>query len=210
MGQTHHLIEGNNRIGRDPSNDLSLDDPFVSRSHAVVRVENGKAYLVDMGSNSDTKVNGKRVQTDFLGQGSSIKVGETELVLMQVERPQQHDQGASNGKTLVDTHGQQACLLVVKAGVDSGKSYMVKEGDNLVGRASECTVKLTDESVSRQHAVIRWQNGKLALFDLGSTGGTELDGRPIRGNLLQNGDMIEMGRSKVILMGNSQSDGLTV
>ena len=101
-------------------------------------------------------------------------------------------------------------MLVVKAGVDSGKSYMVKEGDNLVGRASECTVKLTDESVSRQHAMVRWQNGKLALFDLSSTSGTELDGRPIRGNLLQNGDMIEMGRSKIILMANSQSDGLTV
>ena len=63
---------------------------------------------------------------------------------------------------------------------------------------------------SKEPAVVRCRNGKLALFDLGSTGGTELDGRSIRGNLLQNGDMIEMGRSKVILMANSQSDGLTV
>jgi hypothetical protein len=48
--------------------------------------------------------------------------------------------------------------------------------------------------------VVRFQNGKLALFDFGSAGGTELDGRPICGNLLRNGDVIEMGRSEVTLM----------
>ena len=210
MGQTYHLSEGNNRIGRDPSNDLSLEDPFVSRSHAVVRVENGKTYLVAMGSNGETKVNGKRIQSDSVGQGSSIKIGETELELMQVEQPQLQAQGTANGNTLHDTRGQQAGLLVVKAGVDSGKSYMIKEGDNVIGRDLECSVTLTDDSVSRQHAVLRLQNGKLTLFDLGSTSGTELDGRPVRGNLLQRGDLIEMGKSQVILMANPVLDLLTV
>jgi S-DNA-T family DNA segregation ATPase FtsK/SpoIIIE len=61
------------------------------------------------------------------------------------------------------------------------KTYMLQEGDTLIGRASDCAVKLTDSSVNRQHAVIRWQIDKLSLFDLGSTGGTELDGQPVCG-----------------------------
>ena len=58
-GETYHLKEGNNTIGRDASNDVALDDPYASRQHAMVRIEGGKSHLFDLGSSGGTRVNGK-------------------------------------------------------------------------------------------------------------------------------------------------------
>ena len=77
---------------------------------------------------------------------------------------------------------------------------MLSAGDNSIGRSDGSSVRLTDESVSRQHAVIRCQNGKLSLFDVGSRTGTVLDGRTISGHPVGNGDVISMGRSEFTMM----------
>ena len=75
-------------------------------------------------------------------------------------------------------------------------SFMLSAGDNTIGRSDGSSVRLTDESVSRQHAVIRCQNGKLSLFDVGSRSGTALNGQSIGGRLINNGDVISIGRSE--------------
>ena len=89
---------------------------------------------------------------------------------------------------------------MVTSGVDAGKSLMLTEGDNTVGRGPSCSVKLSDDSVSREHAVIRCRDGKLSVFDLGSTAGTFIDGQNIGGIRLDNGDVISMGRSEFTVM----------
>lgn len=61
-------------------------------------------------------------------------------------------------------------------------------------------MELSDDSVSREHAVIRCHDGKLSVFDLGSTAGTSIDGQNIGGIRLNNGDVISMGRSEFTLM----------
>ena len=81
LGKTHHLGEGtvyiasgkherqhaiNDRrqainIGRDPSSDLVLDHPLVSRHHATIHLRNGRYYLIDLNSSNGTYVNGERV-----------------------------------------------------------------------------------------------------------------------------------------------------
>ena len=168
-GQTCPLKEGNNTIGRDADNDVVLDDPYASRQHAVVRVEDGKAHLFDLGSSGGTKVNGKEIGGGRVEPNSVIRVGETELSLLQVDNPKQFAQATMSGNTMVDRRGEQVGVLVVKSGVDAGKSFMLSEGDNSIGRGNDAAINLSDESVSRQHAVIRCQDGKLTLFDVGSS-----------------------------------------
>jgi pSer/pThr/pTyr-binding forkhead associated (FHA) protein len=199
-GQTCHLKEGNNTIGRDADNAVVLDDPYTSRQHAVVRVEDGKAHLFDLGSSGGTKVNGKEIGGGRVELNSVIKVGETELSLLQVDNPKQFAQATMSGNTMVDRRGEQVGVLVVKSGVDAGKSFMLSEGDNSIGRGNDAAVSLSDESVSRQHAVIRCQDSKLSLFDVGSRSGTVLNGQSIGGHLITNGDVISIGRSKFTMM----------
>ena len=65
---------------------------------------------------------------------------------------------------------------------------------------NDAAVNLSDESASRQHAVIRCQDGKLSLFDMGSRSGTALNGQSIGGHLVSNGDVISIGRSEFTMM----------
>src|SRR6185312_11488092 len=48
-------------IGRDTDSDFLLDDPTVSRRHAVIEVREGVAYLKDVGSQNGTKASGRPV-----------------------------------------------------------------------------------------------------------------------------------------------------
>lgn len=48
-------------IGRDPSNDLALDHPMVSRRHAKIVLQGEKHLIYDLDSANGTYVNGRRV-----------------------------------------------------------------------------------------------------------------------------------------------------
>ena len=200
IGQAYHLKQGNNIIGRSSDSDLVVDDPYVSGHQAIVRTEGATSYLFDLGSSGGTKVNGKEVDGALLEPSCVIKVGETELSLLQVDDPKQFAQATMSNGTMVDRKGQQVGLLVVKSGVDAGKSFMLSEGSNTIGRGNGATISLSDKSISQHHAVIRHRNGKLVLLDVGSKGGTMLNGQRIGGHPLRNGDVISVGRSELTMM----------
>ena len=129
-----------------------------------------------------------------------IRVGQTELRVIEVDNPKQFAQATMNGNTMKDVRGEHVAALMVTSGVDAGKSLMLTDGDNTIGRGPSCSVELSDDSVSREHAVIRCRDGKLSVFDLGSTAGTSIDGQNIGGIRLNNGDVISMGRSEFTVM----------
>jgi ABC transport system ATP-binding/permease protein len=68
-------------IGRDPSNDVALDDPNVSRFHAEVVRDGDAVELRDLGSRNGTRVDGKLVRRAVaLSPGSEIGIGAYRLV----------------------------------------------------------------------------------------------------------------------------------
>jgi serine phosphatase RsbU (regulator of sigma subunit) len=62
-------------IGRDAARDLVLADSNVSRLHAQVSPQQGKVLVEDRNSTNGTFVDGKRVQTAVLAEGSLLQVG---------------------------------------------------------------------------------------------------------------------------------------
>ncbi len=72
-------------IGRDPDNDLVLDDRRVSRRHAEIRLRLGRYTLYDLQSTNGTFVNGRRVAEVVLGDGDRVVIGGSELLIQQVE-----------------------------------------------------------------------------------------------------------------------------
>ena len=70
------------RIGRDTSNDISIDDDLVSKEHAILEVvmsttEEGKIeyYLQDLKSTNHTFVNDELVTLHKLQNGDIIRIG---------------------------------------------------------------------------------------------------------------------------------------
>ena len=62
-------------IGRDEDNDACLQDDLVSRKHAEIQLQKGRAVLRDLKSRNGTFVNGEAVSEKVLRHGDAIKVG---------------------------------------------------------------------------------------------------------------------------------------
>ena len=84
---------------------------------------------------------------------------------------------------------------------DSGrvlKAFRVQEPIITIGRRSGNDIPLLDLEVSRHHARIDYVPPRYYISDLGSTNGTRVNGRQVRGRqALSDGDVIEVGRQRL-------------
>lgn len=70
------------KIGKAPTNDIVIDNEFVSRSHATLKIDGGKVFIIDNGSTNGTQVNGARIQKDQpvpLKPGDQVSVGNQDI-----------------------------------------------------------------------------------------------------------------------------------
>ncbi len=70
-------------IGRDPSNQLQLDDPRISRQHAQLRFIQGRFVIFDLDSRCGTFVNSMPVSSHALKPGDVIQLAFLPLVFGQ-------------------------------------------------------------------------------------------------------------------------------
>ena len=76
--------------------------------------------------------------------------------------------------------------------VDGVKVIPLTESIVHIGRRLDNNVLLDDSRVSRNHAELRAINGRYAIFDLNSTGGTYVNGIKITQSILYPGDVISL------------------
>jgi diguanylate cyclase (GGDEF)-like protein len=76
-GLVYTLLPGTETmVGRGPEADIPVDEPRVSRKHALFRVsEEGLVFVEDQGSSNGTFVNKERVQVRELKDGDRVQIG---------------------------------------------------------------------------------------------------------------------------------------
>lgn len=84
-GVRHPLVAPGLLIGRGSEADLRLNDPGVSRRHALITVAGDPAHPVitieDLGSTNGVHVNGNRVTKTRIGEGARIEIGNTRMLV---------------------------------------------------------------------------------------------------------------------------------
>jgi predicted component of type VI protein secretion system len=76
-GHTFMLDQDFITLGRDPSNDIVISDPQVSRQHARIRRQGNVVMIEDAGSTNGTFVNGMRlIGPHTLVDGDAISLGD--------------------------------------------------------------------------------------------------------------------------------------
>ncbi|OIU84673.1 FtsK/SpoIIIE domain-containing protein [Microbacterium sp. AR7-10] len=80
-GQEFPLPVGHFFIGRDPSNDVVLTDPLVSKRHARIEVASTFVEIVDLNSANGILVDGGLVQRLRVIPGQKFTLGDCELVV---------------------------------------------------------------------------------------------------------------------------------
>ncbi|MEM1442666.1 MAG: FHA domain-containing protein [Verrucomicrobiota bacterium] len=67
-------------IGRGPDNDLVLDHPSLSGSHAVIQNEGGSFKVTDLGSTNGTFANGEQITEAPLVEGTRVLFGSVDSI----------------------------------------------------------------------------------------------------------------------------------
>jgi two-component system cell cycle response regulator len=91
-----------------------------------------------------------------------------------------------------------SAYLVVIAGPSFGEMYKIKNDRIVLGRGDRTDVRIVDDGVSREHAAVQREGGKLVLVDLGSTNGTFCNGLRVPRQELVDGDKISVGASTIL------------
>jgi len=73
-------------LGRKDT-DIVVNDPLVSKRHAVLQIVNGSLLLMDMNSTNGTFVNGSRIKQQAIIQGDVIMLGETTMSVEKLSIP---------------------------------------------------------------------------------------------------------------------------
>ncbi|MBT3189965.1 MAG: FHA domain-containing protein [Anaerolineae bacterium] len=90
--------------------------------------------------------------------------------------------------------------LVMRNGPNPGAIYALDADLMTIGRDPSNTIPVNDPEISRQHARMSAQGGKIVIEDNGSTNGTSINGRRISGpHVLKSGEMISFGEDIVFM-----------
>ncbi|MEU0742961.1 FHA domain-containing protein [Streptomyces sp. NPDC006134] len=180
-------------VGRDPLNDIVLDDERVSWHHAVLRPGDGHWTLQDEHSTNGTYADGHRVHAWDVGPGSVLRFGSPSdgprAVL--VGRPASRRPSAVSMPALTGTFRQPTSVRPLPA-------RTVR-----IGRAAGNDLVVDDLVVSRRHAELRaLPDGTYEIADLGSHNGTYLNGRRVTRAPVGPGDVVGIGHSAFCLAGD--------
>jgi hypothetical protein len=79
----------------------------------------------------------------------------------------------------------------------NGDRFSLTDSVITVGRHPDSNLVLADPNVSRNHAEIRPQGERFEVVDLGSTNGTRVNGVRVDTQLLQDGDEVSFGNTRM-------------
>jgi hypothetical protein len=92
--------------------------------------------------------------------------------------------------------GGAAVAAAYLIGLGGQGTFTVKDGV-ILGRDPSCSLQFADPHVSRRHAQLRYARGTWYVQDLGSTGGTYVNGARVTAAALREGDRVRLGDTEL-------------
>jgi hypothetical protein len=83
--------------------------------------------------------------------------------------------------------------------IADGREYVLRAGENVIGRDPAAAVMVVSQSVSRRHAAIVIDDRGATVVDLNSKNGTTINGIPVdRPRTLEDGSVVVFGKVEMI------------
>lgn len=78
----------------------------------------------------------------------------------------------------------------ILTGPQAGKTFLLKPGNNVVGRSTECDIKIDSRGVSKRHAEIFAFEDRVVINDAGSANGIFVNGVRVKSHQISSGDKV--------------------
>jgi pSer/pThr/pTyr-binding forkhead associated (FHA) protein len=179
-------------VGRAPDNELLIDDHSLSRRHARLSFEAGRMLVEDLGSANGSYVGSQRLSPNsptLVPDGQTLRLGDVELVYTPAQPTRPAGRPSAGGATFIMTGGLPGTAAVTRFGalriiMPDGQStqYSLDQPTITVGRSSDNQLVIEDGTVSRRHARLSVESGRLMIEDLGSANGTYIGGQRLAAN----------------------------
>jgi pSer/pThr/pTyr-binding forkhead associated (FHA) protein len=214
---TFPLAKAELTIGRNPANDIVIDNVGVSRRHAVIKWSGDRASVEDLGSANGTFVNGQKITSHELKDGDVILVLKHRLVfhvLKEAAAPQAEIGGDAGQKTLfIDP----AVIAQAAAGKPAGRpeaatpklrpclilpdrKKMVLEAEEItLGSSADCTIQFAGMFVAKLHArIVPEKEGQFKIIHVAGLAGTRVNGEKVTERVLKHGDEIGIAKQRLL------------
>jgi ABC transport system ATP-binding/permease protein len=174
-------------IGRRPDNHVVLQSLWVSGHHCRIEPHGAGHRVVDVGSRNGLLCDGQRVTERVLVDGDVVRIP---------------DPTTASAVTLAYVNqlaprAEKAATVATRVPLPPGA------GTVSIGRV-DAGLLLDNPQVSARHAEVEGRAGGHVLRDRGSTNGTFLNGRRLRGEAgLRAGDVIQIGPFKLRYVGDA-------
>ena len=189
--QSYPLTKQVINIGRDPSNDIVIDEPIVSGFHAQIVRDGNQLILVHPHPTRQSTLNGLLYQGRHiagneqfrkpLARGDIFRIGDEHGTLVTL--------------TFDDGSGASQELVPEIRPIPLGAALLT------IGRASDNTVVLNHPQVSGHHARLEQVPGGYRIVDQGSTNHVYVNAQQVNSQLLKPGDEVRIGPFKLIYTG---------
>jgi len=166
------------KIGRDISNDIVINQPKVSRSHAMITLlRNGNYEVKDLASTNGTFIDGQKISKRIMKPGQKLRVASS-IVDWEAAFQKQHP---SKTATEINEQPQAAIVKTIT-----------------IGSSNDSNVILNNRFVSLQHAKISLlKDGRYWLQDMNSRNGSFVNNERIQAKHFTKTDSIKIANSNL-------------
>lgn len=208
-------------IGRGSENDIVINNPAVSRHHATIFTNVNTVVLVDADSTNGTFVNNQRVMEKQIEVGDEIIIGkmiikykikdteyDDETVIDLAFQSQSSDE-FPDGTFMVNENDKQKILDKIKSDkfatiptliVSKNREFHISNNHFTIGKSVGNNVKVKGWFVKNLHAnIVKLNPRTYKIISYGSfLAPTKVNGSVVKQKVLDSGDIIEVGNTKMI------------
>lgn len=179
-----------------PPEPVAATEPAVDATVAVSQVPSAAAAASDSTPDSDPASSEPGDDAVLPGTSpleSEPRPADSEETLMLKVPPQTDGPPDQEATLFFQVPRAVVGKLVVIKGELEGEQYELREGENQIGRSPECDVVMPSMWISRSHAVMRCEMGRIEIESV-SDKITSVDGEPVSGTVVvADGAKIQLG-----------------
>lgn len=197
-------------IGSDSSADIVLEGDEIRPTHCILTAAGARVMLMVLDPSAQVQVNGAQALQKALKAGDTLLIGGIALSLEDAAAADAAQPAgaplAVSGATLPPAdlppkdlpHPGTAATpiaLVLKQGPGAGRQFPIDSEVVTIGRDPKSTVVLDDQRVSANHAKLVRAGGVWTFSDVGSSGGSRVNGIKVASIPVSDGDELQLGES---------------